>query len=338
MVRNVFLGAVLVLVLSVVWLGEWQKREPVQEVVATESVVEAQPVAPETMEATEAREPVQAAEQETEETVPTLDVVETQVSLEDTTPAKDEPGDVLPTEFDVTSGESVTPGETEMTEASETAETEAPSTEEPSTEAADVLPSRVVLDVTPVLQNPELPTGCESVALTMALQFLGFDLEKTTIARDYLVRSSSNYGAGYVGNPFSDRGAGVFAPGLTLTANAFLEEQETDLVAHDVSGADFETLYTYIANGYPVVLWTTMYFGEPTFSGGSCKYEGRTFRWYNNEHCVLLGGFDQERGLVTIFDPLQGMVAVKEKTVRSIYEKTGMNAVVICNESAEPRG
>ena len=65
-----------------------------------------------------------------------------------------------------------------------------------------------------ILQNPELPTGCESVALTMVLKYLGFDLEKTTIADDYLVFADRNFAMGYIGNPHTEDGAGIFAPGL----------------------------------------------------------------------------------------------------------------------------
>lgn len=41
----------------------------------------------------------------------------------------------------------------------------------------------VVLAVPNIMQNPELPTGCESVALTMLLHYWGYDtLEKCEIA------------------------------------------------------------------------------------------------------------------------------------------------------------
>lgn len=79
-----------------------------------------------------------------------------------------------------------------------------------------------------ILQNPELPTGCESVALTMVLKYLGFDLEKTTIADDYLVFADRNFAMGYIGNPHTEDGAGIFAPGLVKTANNFLEAQESE--------------------------------------------------------------------------------------------------------------
>ena len=50
--------------------------------------------------------------------------------------------------------------------------------------------SAAQLDVEELLQYPELPTGCESVALTAVLRYHGFDLEKTSL-RDF--RKIVNY-------------------------------------------------------------------------------------------------------------------------------------------------
>ena len=55
-----------------------------------------------------------------------------------------------------------------------------------------------------ILQNPELPTGCESVALTMVLKYLGFDFEKTTIADDYLVFADRNFYDGLYRKPHTE--------------------------------------------------------------------------------------------------------------------------------------
>lgn len=72
-----------------------------------------------------------------------------------------------------------------------------------------------------ILQKPELPTGCESVALTMVLKQKGYPIEKTTIAEEYLIYNRDNYASGYVGDPSTYGGVGIYPPGLVNTANCF---------------------------------------------------------------------------------------------------------------------
>ena len=56
-----------------------------------------------------------------------------------------------------------------------------------------------VLAVPNILQNPELPTGCESVALTMLLHYWGYDTLKTEIADHYLSYDTTNFVSSFVG-------------------------------------------------------------------------------------------------------------------------------------------
>lgn len=184
------------------------------------------------------------------------------------------------------------------------------------------------VEVPEMLQNPELPTGCESVALTIALNSLGFDLDKTTIADDYLIMGT-NFASSYVGNPFTSHGSGIFAPGLTDTANAFLEDQNSSYTAADITGTDFDDLLSYIDEGIPVVLWTTMYMSSVSFTGNNVTYEGKTYRWYNTEHCVVLCGYDRTNGTVLVSDPLSGIVTRDWDAFADIYETAGENAMII---------
>lgn len=191
------------------------------------------------------------------------------------------------------------------------------------------LPQSIQLDVEEMIQTPELPTGCESVALTMALRFLGYEIDKTTIADNYLVYDAENFAKGYMGDPYSANGAGIFPPGLVTTANKFLDEQKSEMSAYDISGAAFEELFEYLAAGNPVLIWTTMYYEEPVFLEIYSEYDGKEYQWYANEHCVLLGGYNLAEEKVTVFDPLQGKLEMSIQTMESLYEKTGKNAITI---------
>lgn len=224
--------------------------------------------------------------------------------------------------------------ETERPETETESETEEDKTEDatpegelPVLEKTDKTSEEIEMEN--ILQNPELPTGCESVALTMVLKYLGFDLEKTTIADDYLVFADRNFAMGYIGNPHTEDGAGIFAPGLVKTANNFLEAQESEKRGFDISDTDFEDLYNYVAAGIPIIIWNTMYLEKPVPTDEVCEFEGKTYRWFRNEHCMVMCGFDKENGTVLIQDPLDGLVERDAETFAEYYEELGKNAMII---------
>lgn len=192
----------------------------------------------------------------------------------------------------------------------------------------DLVLSAASTYVPEIYQKPELPTGCESVALTIALEHYGFTPDKTTIA-DYYLPYGYNYIWNYVGDPYSDSGACIMAPGLSNAANAYLTDQGSTLYARDITGFEFTDLYKLVEEGYPVVVWTTMYMQEPSLSGSTFWYNGRGYEWYWNEHCVVLCGYDETTGTVTVSDPLDGIVQRDAATFEYIYNLTGQNALVI---------
>lgn len=197
--------------------------------------------------------------------------------------------------------------------------------EEPSTSVE----TTYELNMDTLLQNPELPTGCESVALTMVLNYWGYPIAKTRLVDEYLVYNEDNFAAGYVGDPYSDEGAGVFSPGLTKTANAYLEDQSSELEARNISGCEFSKLYDYVEAGYPVIVWTTMYMSEPVATDNFCEYEGHEYQWFSNEHCVVFMGFHKDTNEVVINDPLEGIVYRDATDFEEIFDRMGKQAVII---------
>ena len=186
-----------------------------------------------------------------------------------------------------------------------------------------------LLDAGEWIQYPELPTGCESVALTAALDCLGFDIEKTEIAENYLYYADEDVMYGYVGDPFSDYGAAVYPPGLANTANYYLEVNDSDYRAVTTMGADMQSLFKLIDAGYPVVVWTTLWVNEPMVTDYEYYYNGETYYWYENEHCVLLCGYDLEENTVTISDPNEGIVTHDADWFEAVYDGVGRLSMTI---------
>ncbi len=188
---------------------------------------------------------------------------------------------------------------------------------------------RVSIDVPAILQYPELPTGCESIALTDALSARGFELTKTEIADYWLPTSDSDFVNAFWGNPYSTEGNACMAPGVTQAAANYLAEQDTDLEAVDMTGAPFEAVLDEVAAGNPTIVWCTIGLEEP----GECyRFEheyGRTYRLITNSHCVVVSGFDLDNGVVFASDPLAGQVAYPLETLIARYYATGAQAVVI---------
>ena len=52
----------------------------------------------------------------------------------------------------------------------------------------------IQLPVPRILQNPELPNGCEITSLCMLLRYLGFDADKCILADRYLPRTETWWG------------------------------------------------------------------------------------------------------------------------------------------------
>lgn len=100
----------------------------------------------------------------------------------------------------------------------------------------------ILLPVPQILQNPELPNGCEITSCCEVLHYLGFAPDKCELADYYLPRSAQWYGADpdevYMGNPHLDDGSPetgyyCFAGPIVQAANAYLAVQGSSCRAYD---------------------------------------------------------------------------------------------------------
>ena len=197
----------------------------------------------------------------------------------------------------------------------------------PGSTANAFVKDQIRLNVPCVMQFPELPTGCESVALTNLLLYHGFRLGKTTIADNYLPYGS-NYAVSFVGNPHSVNGAGVYPPGIVIAANRYLAAKGSSLRAYDITGSSMEQLYSYLDQGYPVLVWSTTGMASPYVTGHQ-SYGGRTYPWFSQEHCVVLKGYNRRTNTVYVSDSISGDLGRNASRFTDLYNQIGRFAAVI---------
>lgn len=180
-----------------------------------------------------------------------------------------------------------------------------------------------------IAQNPELPTGCESVSLAMAFNAMGVPTTKTELADKYMPIGDS-YVTAFVGNPHDYTGTGIYPPGVVITAENYIDDKKLSLKPVDLSGVSFEELYRYIEKDSPVVFWLTGALNDPAFDNDSARtFNGIEYRWINNIHCVVLNGYDLDEGSVTVTDPLSGEIRYGADRMKYVYDKMGRLAMTL---------
>lgn len=185
------------------------------------------------------------------------------------------------------------------------------------------------LDVKCVLQNPELPTGCEITALTIVLNYLGYDVDKLTLADNFLdkgrVGETSPYKA-FVGNPRDEDACGAFAPVIVNSAKRYLYSENSDMNVYNVTGADYSELVDYVDNGHPVLVWETMWMAKPHIAA-EWNVDGETIVWKSHEHAMVLIGYTADTYIMA--DPLRGIYEYDKEVVEERYKDMGRQAIVI---------
>lgn len=192
--------------------------------------------------------------------------------------------------------------------------------------------SRVQLEAEAILQQPELPTGCEVTSLAMALRFAGYEVSKEELADQYLEKAAPgevSYRTAFWGDPRQEDSFGCYAPVIVKAANQYLAQQESAQTAYNLTGASLDDVLAEVRMGYPVIVWGSMYINEEIVFSYGWEIEGETVTWPSNEHCMLLIGFDTEANSVIVCDPLEGIVSYDRNAFQHHYEILEQQAIVI---------
>ena len=205
----------------------------------------------------------------------------------------------------------------------------------------------VYIDMANILQNPELPVGCEITALTILLNYYGFDADKTDMAKNYLPTSWGNprtvdgklykdsFFDYFIGDPFS-RGYGCFSPAIEKAANAYISSHGGGYTVKNISGCHPDTLYEYLIAGTPVLCWATDGMIEPEYY--ETWYDnatGEQLDWYLNEHCFVLAGFNIANSTVTLNDPMKGIIDYNIDKFEVRFKQMHSQAIVLIPEGGE---
>lgn len=198
----------------------------------------------------------------------------------------------------------------------------------------DALPDpnqRVELDVKNILQNPQLPNGCEIVSLAIVLNYLGFEVDPVELSDKYLEKGEfwidSPYKK-YIGDPKNETGTGCYAPCIIKAANNFLKDQKSELMCVNVSGKDLKELEKYIDDGIPVIIWGTVFMDcDPSICYSYwTQYDG-IVTWYMHSHCLVMTG--HSASTYVFADPLYGTTDYTKENVEKSYNQEFMQACII---------
>ena len=198
------------------------------------------------------------------------------------------------------------------------------------------MPRSYVIDgFNAVLQEPELPTGCEVTSLTADLNFLGFNVDKITLCDDFLpiaLAGECVMDEAYVGNPRYD-GFGCNANVIVQTADKYFASVDSPCYGVDLTGQELNEVLYQVTQGRPVLAWSTidLRVSYPEYVWTASNGKELVFDWY--QHCMVVYGFDYDQGIIYAADPLKGNTTYSIEAFENIYGIMGKQAVVICGDS-----
>lgn len=189
-------------------------------------------------------------------------------------------------------------------------------------------------------QYPELPTGCEITAMTMVLNYYGYQVNKVTIALDYMPKVQAEFYRSedgrlmgpdlenfFVGDPTEETGYICGTGAIVTAANQYLADVGSDLTAAAMKNVQPEKLYDLIDQGTPVVIWCTINMEDRAETDGWYREDGTYMEWSTNDHGAVLIGYDEDT--VTVADPIYSRITVSRDQFEKIFAERGGQCVIL---------
>lgn len=215
------------------------------------------------------------------------------------------------------------------------------------------IPKKHIIEDVPVIcQQPNYPSGCESVSTTMLLQYYGCNITPDEFIEDYLPQDyfhSSQDGknglagpdiaSAFIGSPYSEDALGCLPPVINYAVNNYFDDKYPNLTAVDISGSSMNNLITnYIAKGEPVLIWSTMNMWQPVVTyewtvenaaDYSTYTDGQICPWLANEHCLVLIGYDENYYYFNDPNYYSSPIPYEKTIFEDRYKSLGKGAIVI---------
>lgn len=169
---------------------------------------------------------------------------------------------------------------------------------------------KVMIEYVPCIsQLPELPTGCESTAAAMLLNWAGVEVTKEEIARKLpkgktIYFDGENWRGGnpdyeFIGDPFTKWGYGVFNKPIENIVNEYLPGQ-----AFNLTKKDFNEILQAVNLGNPVIAWISLDLNPIKEAKIWYDEEFNQIKWKVPEHVVVIVGYDDKN--IVVNDPYTG--------------------------------
>ncbi len=170
----------------------------------------------------------------------------------------------------------------------------------------------VIIDgVSTILQFPKYPTGCESVALTILLNYHGYDvsvddvISKLKLGPKPFLKENIWYGGNpeleFIGSPYDRESYGVYEKPIYDVAKVY----SNNVVMG--TGKSLTSVLEIVENGNPVMVWISYNLTVPYISA-SWIYEPtmEKIEWKSGEHAVVIIGYNSKQVIAS--DPYSGSV------------------------------
>lgn len=175
------------------------------------------------------------------------------------------------------------------------------------------------------------PTGCESAALTILLNY-----HKVNVTIDDIVKrlkkgpkpyyeNGTLYGANpyieFVGKPSDPGSYGTYEQAIIEVANYY----KPGII--NATGQSLDEILEIVSEGRPVMVWSSMNLAVPYVSRTWIhKASGQKIKWIANEHALVVVGFNQNQVIVS--DSLNGGIKYfNRSTFENRYKAYGKRAL-----------